>query len=48
MKRKTDARELTRDEKNRIRRRKRILKTVFWIAVLGVAAWFFLFGNDVI
>ena len=48
MKRKTDARELTRDEKNRIRRRKRILKTVFWIAVLGVAAWFFLVGNDVI
>ena len=48
MKRKEDSRELTRDEKNRIRKRKRIWKTVFWIAILGVAAWFFLFGNDVI
>ncbi|MBQ6552984.1 MAG: hypothetical protein IJL83_05160 [Clostridia bacterium] len=48
MKRKTGERELTRDEKIKIRRRKRIWKTVFWIAVLGVAAWFFLFGNDVI
>ena len=48
MKRKTDSRELTREERIRIRRRRRIVKTVFWIAVLGVAAWFFLFGNDVI
>ena len=48
MKRRTDDRELTREEKNRIRKRKRIIKTVFWIAILGVAAWFFLFGNDVI
>lgn len=37
-----------RDDKVKRRRRKRILKTVFWIAVLGIAAWFFLFGNDVI
>lgn len=48
MKRSSDPRELTREDKNRIRRRKRITKTVFWIAILGVAAWFFLFGNDVI
>ncbi|MBO4583635.1 MAG: hypothetical protein J5756_01065 [Clostridia bacterium] len=41
-------REPTREEKAKKRRRKRILKAVFWIAVLGVAAWFFLFGNDVI
>ena len=38
----------SRSEKENKRRRKRILKTVFWIAVLGIAAWFFLFGNDVI
>ena len=36
------------DERAKKRRRKRIVKTVFWIAVLGIAAWFFLFGNDVI
>ena len=48
MKRKEDSRALTRDEKNRIRKRKRMWKTIFWIAILGVAAWFFLFGNDVI
>ena len=48
MKRRTEERELTREEKIKIRRRKRILKAVFWVVVLGVAAWFFLFGNDVI
>ena len=48
MNRRTDSRELTREERNKARRRRRVLKTVFWIAVLGVAAWFFLFGNDVI
>lgn len=35
------------DEKKK-KRRKRIIKTVFWIAILGIAAWFFLFGNDVV
>lgn len=39
--------ESPRDEKSK-KRRKRIVKTVFWIAILGIAAWFFLFGNDVI
>ena len=37
-----------RDDRENKRRRKRILKTDFWIAVLGIAAWFFLFGNDVV
>ncbi len=41
-------REKSREQRAKKRRKRRIIKSVFWIAVLGVAAWFFLFGNDMI
>ena len=41
-------REKSREQRAKRRRRRRIIKSVFWVAVLGVAAWFFLFGNDMI
>ena len=37
----------SREQRAKKRRKSRIIKSIFWVAVLGIAAWFFLFGNDV-
>lgn len=38
----------SREQRAKKRRKSRIIKSIFWVAVLGIAAWFFLFGNNVI
>lgn len=36
----------TREQRARKRRTKRIVKAAFWILIIGVAVWFFAFGNN--
>lgn len=46
MSKKTENKYETREQRAKKRRVKRITKTVFWVLVIGIAVWFFAFGNN--
>ena len=38
----------SREQRAKKRRKSRIIKSIFWVAVLGIAAWFFLFRDKAV